>query len=697
MIAILCSAVGVSNARTSYPSYTYDYWGEPVPAPQAYVSSLTISGEGMGIGSLADAQDLAVGNKGIYILDAGNDRIVCLSSEFEVIRIIEEFVNDGVVDRLSDPQGLFVTPDEHVYVADTGNARVVVLAHDGTFIREIGAPTSGVSGILRSDFIYRPLKVAVDESGRIYVISENEYEGLIVFLKDGQFDGFVGAPQVTPSVVELFWNRIATREQRERQSLFLPTVFRNIDVDPTGFIFGLKKGFAETDSIRRLNLSGVDTLKREGLNEPVGDVVQTQSEFVDVAAYESGLYSVLDKQAGRVFTYDSNGNLLYVFGGKGSREGLFSDPTAIDVLGDLILVLDRGKGCLVVFEPTRYAKAILLAVRLYRAGFYDASLATWNAVLRLNANYDLAYDGVGRALLRQGDYREAMTNFRLGSNRAGYSDALRHYRRDIIESYFGYFMSGIIVLVVVALIYRALAGRRKAEAVMSSKPEHLRAAYPRDSRTSGMSAAGRRLVQRLLYSFHVSFHPFDGFYELRHGGMGSVGAASCLLLILVFTFILKTQYTGFIFNTANLHRINVIREALSILVPFALWCVVNWALTTLMSGKGTIRDIFIATAYAFQPMVVIGIPLMIASNVLVVEESAFYYLVNAFAMIWSVILLLIAVMVTHEFSFTKAIGSGILSITGMAIVLFFGLLFVLQVNELYSFFKTVYLEFRYRL
>ena len=41
----------------------------------------------------------------------------------------------------------------------------------------------------------------------------------------------------------------------------------------------------------------------------------------------------------------------------------------------------------------------------------------WNRALQLNANCDLAYTGIGRALLRQDRFREAMDNFRLGSNR----------------------------------------------------------------------------------------------------------------------------------------------------------------------------------------------------------------------------------------------------------------------------------------
>jgi hypothetical protein len=56
------------------------------------------------------------------------------------------------------------------------------------------------------------------------------------------------------------------------------------------------------------------------------------TSFVDIAARPDGLYSVLDRQRGRIFTYESDGHLLYVFGGLGTTESTFRVPVALDVL-----------------------------------------------------------------------------------------------------------------------------------------------------------------------------------------------------------------------------------------------------------------------------------------------------------------------------------------------------------------------------
>ena len=66
---------------------------------------------------------------------------------------------------------------------------------------------------------------------------------------------------------------------------------------------------------------------------------------------------------------------------------------------------------------------------------------------------------------------------------------------------------------------------------------------------------------------------------------------------------------------------NIVLEFCSILIPFMLWVIVNWSLTTLMEGKGTFKDIYIASAYAFTPVIILNIPATIISNFLIAEEG----------------------------------------------------------------------------
>ena len=52
------------------------------------------------------------------------------------------------------------------------------------------------------------------------------------------------------------------------------------------------------------------------------------------------MYSLLDRRRGRIFTYDHEGNLLYIFGGLGTQAGTFVTPVAIENIGNTIIVLD---------------------------------------------------------------------------------------------------------------------------------------------------------------------------------------------------------------------------------------------------------------------------------------------------------------------------------------------------------------------
>ena len=89
------------------------------------------------------------------------------------------------------------------------------------------------------------------------------------------------------------------------------------------------------------------TCRREGFTTPKGNIVDPNSEavsiFRDITYRSFRGYSALDGNNRQVYTYDDNGNLLYVFGGKGLQVGNLLEPVALDVMSDeRILILDKG-------------------------------------------------------------------------------------------------------------------------------------------------------------------------------------------------------------------------------------------------------------------------------------------------------------------------------------------------------------------
>lgn len=193
------------------------------------------------------------------------------------------------------------------------------------------------------------------------------------------------------------------------------------------------------------------------------------------------------------------------------------------------------------------------------------------------------------------------------------------------------------------------------------------------------------------------FHPFKGFWDLKHEKKGNAGSASFIVFLLVVVLILRRQFTGFILNFNKQNEMNVVVEILSVLAPLGLWCLSNWCITTLVDGEGSMKDIYITTSYALTPLLVINIPLLLLSNVMILEETAFYTVLDVISIIWTVLLILIGIMTVHQFTMPKTIATIAVAIVGMVIILFLILLFVSIIQQMVSFIDLLKTEMSMRL
>ena len=453
MLTLSSSRIAMAT-NLPYDTYNFDYWENVVFTPAAYVPDTKISGLNLGIGAFVNPQDLYVADDGlVYIADTGNNRIVVLSSNMtEVVKEIDTFDNDGTADKFNTPTGICVTIDNYLYVADTANFRVVVLDTDGKLVKIISNPTSEV---LEEGFVFNPLKVSVDYSGRVYVIAKNMFQGVMAFDEKGDFSGFSGTIKVEITASEKFWRRFSTKVQRSKQQLFIPTEFTGIDIDDKGFLYATSIDSTGIQAIRRLNPKGQDIIKK-GENKNVGgDVVfgmrgtyAGSSYIADAVVRDKGIYSMIDTRRGRIFTYDHEGNLLYIFGGLGSQAGTFKIPVAIEAIGDKILVVDSSRSEILTFVETKYGNLINDAVGLRYDGDETLAVDKWEQVLKLDSNFELANIGIGKAYLTAGDNKNAMKYLKLGMSRDYYSIAFKRYRNEILKANLGYIFTGSIVLIV---------------------------------------------------------------------------------------------------------------------------------------------------------------------------------------------------------------------------------------------------------
>lgn len=451
-VTMMAGSALTASAQVPYDSYSFNYWGEEVLQPHSYLYERTLTSLDFGL-SLSFPEDMCIHGEYLYVADTGNSRILKLDLAGNVVQEITSA--DGSSDLLKTPQGVFVTEEGHLYVADGGNSRIVEYDENGEFLRSIGRP---VTTLISDSQEYRPVKVVVDTAGRIYTTAYGINLGLVEFDKEGVFQGFIGATEVSVDYFTYIWkNYFSTDAQKARMETIIPTEYSNIFVDDEGFIYATISNLSDedhmngADAVRRLNPTGTDVLRRLGNTPITGDLAGRQwSSFCDVAATEFGCYYILDDAGGKVFAYDYDGNSLFVFGKKGTKEGNVQKPVAIALSEDeeTVYILDSILGGILEFRITDYGRHLMNALRLNDLGDSEGSNAEWLEVLKSNSNNEMAYIGLGKTYLSEGDNKRAMEYFKLGNSRKYYTKAFFYYRKVLMESSFGTAMLVLILLIV---------------------------------------------------------------------------------------------------------------------------------------------------------------------------------------------------------------------------------------------------------
>lgn len=675
ILIVLAVAVSVPvSAKTSYQTYTYSYAGDVQISPNAYTPVYELFDFGMET-PLNKPQDMAADAEDrIAIADTGNSRIVILNNQLKCVKEIKEYIGvDGNTIAFNEPKGVFIRSDGLLYVADTGNANIVVFDKAYNQIKVYPAVSAD---ILPKNFVYSPKSLAVDHSGRMYVISENTNMGVISLDKDGALKGFIGAQRVNPTPGELLLRMFMSEEQIERSAQFVPMEYSNITIDDKGFLYvtsGQIDRYALWNSVwtrsskstyaplKKINTSGTDVLRRNGFFPPVGDInfdsyEQTDpedtidpSQLDEVALMENGVYMVVDKDSNKMFAYDSYGNLLYAFGGTGQSLGLYTQLSSVVPLGERLLALDTLDGSVTVLERTEYGRLINTVIGHQERREFDKAQELWNKVLEYNNNFDLAYLGIGKTYLETGNYKEAIGYFKLINNKTYYSKAYKLLRTEQMEHYGILVMLGVVAAIVGIAYFFGFAKRY-------------------NNKCRAVPATGR-LRDELFFGFYTMFHPFYGFYELKHEKRGSKRAATVFVGLAVIAVLFQSFGSAYLMQSVD-DPPSVIGSIANIILPVALWCVANWCLTSLMDGKGSISDIYVATAYSLLPMIIFTFATTFISHFLIIEEISMLQFASNIGMIWTLMLVFLSMINTHDYSLGRNVAVTLLSIVVIGIILF---------------------------
>lgn len=216
-------------------------------------------------------------------------------------------------------------------------------------------------------------------------------------------------------------------------------------------------------------------------------------------------------------------------------------------------------------------------------------------------------------------------------------------------------------------------------------------------RTEKRKESWTRYCQSLRYSLHVITHPFDGFWDLIHEQRGTLAAAHTFLFLFLLVRVMKLILTSFQFINAPIQHINIFEEAASLLLPFLILCLANWAMTTLFDGKGRFKDIYMGMCYALVPYILIQLPMIFVSNMLTFEEGSLYSVMLSISVIWCVFLVFVGLMEIHDYGPGKTFIFIIVTIVGAAVIIFLILVFFSLLSDAFGFFVSLYREGSYRL
>lgn len=528
-MAAVTLMTSVAYADEPYDGYNYDWWGDPVPSQNGYVVDKVITGADIGVGNLSEPSDMFFSDLGdLYLADSaykptsGSDsakgRIIATDENFQLKFTVESLDFSGVQDWLdiknselntgaisqadfnkitnlsfNGPTGVYVDVDEGestIYVADNSNDRVVAFTVDEIGTDEYKTSVGKVkvvytrpdASMYDSSVTFNPSKVLVDAAKNVYVCIKSITKGAVVFSKEGDFNGYFGANRVEATgevLMNAFWKLIFSREQAKKMRRSVPVEISNFDIDSDNFIYTVTESkSADTDILKKLNSAGTNIYTNLGYSDyTFGDALtkyyrgQTySSQITDIDVSADGTINLLDLKTGRVFQYDDECQLLFIFGGIGQQKGTFNIVNAVESRGSNVYVLDGRKCSITVFKQTEFGSIVHNAIALFNKGKYEEARQPWEEALRRDSNYWLAYIGLGNAYLNEGDYDTAMKYFYYNS-KSGYNDAFKSWRMNFIRDNFTVF--AIVILVLLVGIYVLSTWRNKVRARKRTEQEKL--------------------------------------------------------------------------------------------------------------------------------------------------------------------------------------------------------------------------------
>lgn len=654
-----------SPEEVPYPSYTYWTDGqnrEAVECKPLFIPERRLSGQSLGVGKFGTLDYIFAFGENLYVLDGASGRILVLDKDYAPVRVIEGFVYQGETLTFAGATGLFVD-ESGLYVADTENKRV--LCTDFESVTAI--ITLPESTLIPENYDFAPIRLVRDSNGYLYVLCKGSYYGMMLFSDQYEFLGFYGASTVQNSAADAIadWleSLFETEEKHSASIQALPFQLVDVAMDPDGFIITLSD--QSTGQLKRFGTNGSNILQYRNQFESVSadslNFADQPSSYQDLSgrysgwvveklvaltADDEGYMYLVDSTQGRIFMYDTECQLICVFGGglgNGNQVGTFITPNAVACLDGDLLVSDALTKEITVFSLSEYGRWIKTANSLSNQGKWEEALPYWENVQAVDQNCQLAWRGMAQAALSAGEYTQAMELAETALDRVTYASAFKVVRDQFISRNFVWLFLAVALAAGGVLYLIQLTHKRNVVFIRNA------------SLRTGLTAC---------------IHPFRSFGEMRDYRRLSIPLATILLALYYVSTVTGELGGSFMYASMDTAGFNAIYTLLGTVGVVLLYVIVNWAVCVLCTGRGRLVDIYCSTCYCLTPMILYQFLYLILSYTTVATSNAGFGLLPAIFQLYTILLVLIAMTAIQDFTFFKSIGIAIVTVIGMCIAAF---------------------------
>ena len=203
-------------------------------------------------------------------------------------------------------------------------------------------------------------------------------------------------------------------------------------------------------------------------------------------------------------------------------------------------------------------------------------------------------------------------------------------------------------------------------------------------------------MNRFMYTLYIIIHPRTGFSELREAKRISFSASIVILLLWIFSEIIRYNYYAFPFNYSDPSSFNLALILGRTFLFTLVWSISNWAFTVFLDGKARLNDIWCVSLYSLLPYIVTIYLQVLLSQFLLMEERVMLDWIGIVGGLWSLFLFISGIMEFQEYDFFKSVASMFLGVFGIAIIVFILFLAFSLFNQISFTFRTVFNELMLR-